>query len=207
MQTQITNWESFEDLIQQIKSYSAISSQEIPLEIERKWLVNDNLIDYLKLNYQVKSHYEVVIGYLSVNPEIRYHSKRLITDEPEVTNWLTYKTDGDLTREEYMVEVTMSTALKMAKIIREDKKIKPFKGSKFITKDYWVFDIGDGKELEISVVDSPMKFIYLEIEFPDVDSASSYHFPDDIDRFIEKEVTNDPYYKMKKYWSRTRLKK
>lgn len=207
MQTQITNWTSFDDLIQQIKTFSSSSSSDIPLEIERKWIVDHSLIEYLKMNFKVKGHYEVVQGYLSVNPEIRYHSKKLVSQNPVVTNWLTYKTDGDLSREEYMIEVSMSSALKLAKVIRDDKNIKAYRDSKFVVKDYWVFDIGDGNEVEISVVDHNKKFTYLEIEFADIASANAYKFPERIAPFIEKEVTDDPYYKMKNYWQRTRLKK
>lgn len=207
MQFNCTSWNSIDELVNNIKSFSNSISSDIPTEIERKWLVDYSILEFLKTSNTFKKirHLNNIQGYLSVNPEVRYRSAKNV-DTGETYTYIAHKTDGDLAREEYELNITMASALKFAKSIRENKKIKEYRGSKFIIKDYWVFDMGDGKEIEISLVDNDKNFVYMEIEFPDITSAEAYKLPDCVAKLIKKEVTNDDSYKMKNYWKRTRLK-
>ena len=207
MQLQCTSWDSIEDLIGKIKSAASLMQNIDTSEIERKWIVDYSLIEYLKTAPGVRKvrHLNNLQGYLSVKPEVRYRSA-LDVDTRETYYYIAYKSDGDLCREEYELPVSISSALKFAKVIREDKSIREYRKSKFINKDYYVFEY-NGVEFEISIVDNDKNFTYMEIEFKDIESAISYIIPELIDKFVLKEVTSDASYKMKNYWKRTRLKK
>ena len=207
MQFNFTSWSSIEDLISKIKSAAHSISEEAPLEIERKWIVDYSIIEFLKTAPGVKKirHLTNLQAYLSIDPEVRYRSA-LDVDSGKSYNYVSYKTNGDLSREEYELEISMPSAIKFAKVIREDKSVREYRKSKFITKDYYVFEYDDF-EFEISMVDNDRNFTYMEIEFKDIESANNYKIPELIDRFVMKEVTNDASYKMKNYWKRTRLKK
>ena len=207
MQFQCIAWSSIEELLEKIKAASNVINSTTPLEIERKWIVDHALIDFLKENYPKNMKNRTMLqSYLSVNPEIRYRSVMSKTDSNDVKHYIAYKSDGDLVREEMEVEVSMASALKFAKAIRDDKNIKEYHGSKFITKDYYVFYINDIK-LQMSMVDDDKKFVYLEIEFPTEAAAQEFELPKEILKYIKKEVTSDASYKMKNYWKRTRVKK
>ena len=206
MQFSCNSWKTIDELVSNIKSFANSLSTDIPSEIERKWTVDYSILEFLKTSSNAKKirHLNNLQAYLSVNPEVRYRSAKNI-DTGETYNYISYKTDGTICREEYELDIALSSALKFAKAIRGDKKIKEYRGSKFIIKDYWVFDIGDGKEIEISLVDNDKNFVYMEIEFPDIASAEEYKIPECIAKYIKKEVTNDDSFKMKNYWKRTRL--
>ena len=207
MQLQCTSWESIDDLISKIKLTASLMIDQNNVEIERKWLVDYTLIEFFKSMSGVRlvRHLNNLQGYLSVNPEVRYRSA-LNVDTRETYYYASYKTDGELSREEYEVPISITSALKFAKVIREDNSIKEYRKSKFITKDYYVFT-HNGVEFEISLVDNDNKFTYMEIEFKDIESAENFEIPEFIKPFIIKEVTNDSSYKMKNYWKKTRLKK
>ena len=204
MEFQITAWSSIDDLISKIKSVSSCIAA--PIEIERKWIVENSIIDFFKsFGARKVRHLNNLQAYLSVDPEVRYRSARDI-DTGDTYHYIAYKSDGEMSREEYEHLITLPSALKFSKIIRDDKKIREYKGSKFINKDYYVFEYNN-IEYEISVVDDDKNFTYMEIEFADEFNANSFQIPELIKPFIIKEVTNDASYKMKNYWKRTRLKK
>ena len=106
---------------------------------------------------------------------------------------LTVKSEGYLSREEIETYISKTTFDKLAKMI--DKPL--------VTKQYRKYELGNGLVLECSLVDEhlPSAFMYAEIEFKNEQEA---------DMFIPisclgKEVTYDSEYKMKNYWSQTRL--
>lgn len=203
----IREWSSFDDLLNKIKSISINqNSDEIPHEIERKWLVNQQIIYFLTAVKNIShKHTFITQGYLSVDPEIRYRTNKEMKENSEIEHFLSYKTDGELIREEYEFQITPESGKIFEGLINNDKNIKLYNGNKFIIKDYYEVYYADNIKFQISVVDNRRDFVYLEIEFPDADSANRYNFADDIQPFIIREVTSEKKYKMKNYWAQTRL--
>lgn len=208
METKLTDWETLEELKAQIVKSAKVDET---VEIERKWLIDINLIEYLNtLEWDKTTHKYVTAGYLSVDPEIRLRSLRSLSgdDIGKFRYYVSYKTSGELVREEYDVEINAFDAIKLRDRIYLDPKIhthsSEYINSKLLVKDYYTFTKGD-VTIEVSVVDRDENFTYMEIEFPDVETATNYVIPEDIAKFVTKEVTNDTYYKMKNYWARTRL--
>lgn len=156
------------------------------LEIERKFIMN-GFPEHLKCLRQV----DIEQGYLSVEPEIRIHKA---TDRSSgKTNYrLTVKGDGTLSR----------TELKTAVEEQFYREAVEFAGHPMIGKDYRSYDL-DGHILEVCRVDAGTEheFYYGEIEFASEEEAEAF-VPGE---FLGAEVTDDDGYKMKNYWSRTRL--
>ena len=72
----------------------------------------------------------------------------------------------------------------------------------FISKDYRVYRLPGGLELECSLVDegTDTAFLYAEIEFPSVEAAKAFPpLP-----LFKQEVTENPAYRMNRYWKDTR---
>ena len=72
----------------------------------------------------------------------------------------------------------------------------------FISKDYRVYRLPGGLELECSLVDegTDTAFLYAEIEFPSVEAAKAFPpLP-----LFKQEVTENPAYRMNRYWKETR---
>jgi hypothetical protein len=174
-------------------------------EIERKWLLK-RLPEIVKLK-PVKL---IKQGYLTVKPEVRIREKW--SSYSGYSYKLEVKSDGDLTRKEIPVDLNKDQYEHLKSIIMEP----------MITKDYYSFvdsrkddksdidldNMENNKVIEISFVDKgiPSQFIYMEVEFKSEEEAKAYVLPDYIINECEPvEVTYDPEYKMKNYWSRTRL--
>ena len=209
MSFQSTSFDSIDDLINEIKkNYKAINKKEKSVEVERTWLVDISIIDYLMTLPNVTTIYkETFRGYLSVDPEVRYMCLKTFNGSTTKTkNFISYKSNGTLSREEYDVEIATDIAIKIAEMIKKDKSIHPFNGSKFIHKDYYKFTFTDNDlVLEVSIVDHSDDFVYMDIEFRNEHIAKTFRIPKFIKEFIIKEVTYDSAYKMKNYWKKTRL--
>ena len=74
----------------------------------------------------------------------------------------------------------------------------------FIKKEYRVYELPNGLQLECSLVDegSSFAFMYAEVEFPSEEEAEAFAPCFD----YVGEITQCADYKMKNYWKRTRLK-
>lgn len=207
MDFMILGCKSFEELANEIKS--RMPAKENSLEIERKWLIDYSLINYLstKMNLEFSAK-EVFAAYLSIEPEIRFRTMRDLKSY-DISSYLSYKTNGELIREEYDIEISKDDVKEIANYIQDNEEINKCDKTnwKYLFKHYYKFNYGNGIEIEISVVDTDEDFTYMEIEFPDADSANSFQLPEDIATYVKSEVTSDPYYKMKNYWARTRLNK
>lgn len=160
------------------------------MEIERKFLL-------LGLpDIQEEKHVRIEQGYLSINPEVRIRSYEVIAgkDKGHVDYLLTIKGDGDLSREEVETYIDKDSFDRIAKLI----------GNPLIEKDYRKYRLGD-HILQCSVVDPGTKdeFIYAEIEFPTEEEAKAYELP--LNGAVD--VTYDKSYKMKNYWTRTRVER
>lgn len=158
------------------------------LEIERKFIMT-GFPEELKCLREVT----VAQGYISVEPEVRIHTA---TDRNTgVTNYrLTMKGEGDLTRTEIKTSID-------GEFYREAVELL---GVPMIQKDYRSYELSAsaGLILEVCLVDpgTAHEFYYGEIEFESEEDAMRFtRIP-----CLGEEVTNDPAYKMKNYWTRTR---
>jgi CYTH domain-containing protein len=149
------------------------------MEIERKFL-----IDKFPSYYPVSECYAEQ-GYISTNPEVRI---RKVSGGKNVYFYITFKSSGDLCREEVDVPIQQNDFNKLKKFIKYP----------LITKECEFYALSDGSILECSCVDKnqPTEFKYAEIEFKSVEDSDSFEIPN----FLGKEITYDEQYKMKNYW-------
>lgn len=154
-------------------------------EIERKFL-----IDTLPADLPLKRACQVYQAYLSLDPEVRI--RRNVKDGRDTAYFLTIKSGHGLVREEVELDLAEAHFYALAKMIERP----------FVSKDFWVYQLPDGLELECSLVDrgTDSEFMYAEIEFPSVDAAEAFTaLP-----IFKREITEDPAYRMKNYWEKTR---
>ena len=154
-------------------------------EIERKFL-----IDSFPADLPLKRAYQVYQAYLSLEPEVRI--RRCMQDGLGGACFLTIKSGHGLVRREVELEISQDQFCALAGMITQA----------FVSKDFRVYQLPGDLELECSLVDKemPSEFMYAEIEFPDVDTARQFvPLP-----FFKEEVTDDPAYRMKNYWKKTR---
>ena len=154
-------------------------------EIERKFL-----IDAFPADLPLKRQHQVYQAYLSLDPEVRI--RRNVKDGQDTAYFLTIKSGHGLVREEVELDISKAHFYALAKMIEHP----------FVSKDFRVYQLPDGLELECSLVDKgkSSEFMYAEIEFPNVDAAKSFA----VLPIFKKEVTEDPAYRMKNYWKKTR---
>lgn len=172
-------------------------------EIERKWIINADILRYLmKDDKFLLSDYRIITqGYLSIEPEIRI--RRDFYPNINITKYfLSYKSSGTLSRDEYEVEINKDDYMYLYGILDARKNME----SQLIYKEYYNYKMEElwGIEFEISNVDNN-ELTYLEIEFKNEEAANNFKIPDALNEFIIKEVTNDASYKMKNYWKATRI--
>ena len=128
-------------------------------------------------------------GYISVRPAVRIRESVSRTG----SRWeLCFKGKGTLAREE--VETDISREL--------FDRLTAFTGTDLVTKEYRVYALPGGEELEVSLVDAgqPTAFFYAEVEFPTVEAARAFVPPD----FLGEEKTESPDFSMSAYWQATR---
>lgn len=154
-------------------------------EIERKFL-----IDSFPTDLPLKRQHQVYQAYLSLDPEVRI--RRYVKDGQDTAHFLTIKSGHGLVREEVELDISKAQFYALAKMIEHP----------FISKDFRVYQLPDGLELECSLVDKGMgsEFMYAEVEFPNMDAAKSFS----VLPIFKKEVTEDPVYSIKNYWKKTR---
>lgn len=152
------------------------------MEIERKWLLSS--LPPLRL---IEEGYAEQF-YLSVNPEVRVRRYVALDRKIKEYFYLTIKGEGTLVRDELEL------------IIPADfyEEVKFLTNKPPITKKIYTFELGQ-HHLIVSNVEN--RFLYGEIEFDSIDEATNFSFP--LDDAVE--VTDDPAYKMKNYWAKTRL--
>ena len=154
-------------------------------EIERKFLI-DAFPDALPLLHTQR----VFQAYLSLEPEVRL--RRAEQDGQVTARSLTIKSGGGLVRREVRIDLSKEQFDALAELIPQP----------FISKDYRVYRLPGGLELECSLVDegTDTAFLYAEIEFPSVEAAKAFPpLP-----LFKQEVTENPAYRMNRYWKETR---
>lgn len=154
-------------------------------EIERKFLI-DTFPDDLPLLHTQR----VYQAYLSLDPEVRL--RRAEQDGQVTARSLTIKSGSGLVRREVRIDLSREQFDALAELIPQP----------FISKDYRVYRLPGGLELECSLVDegTDTAFLYAEIEFPSVEAAKAFPpLP-----LFKQEVTENPAYRMNRYWRDTR---
>lgn len=154
-------------------------------EIERKFLI-DSFPSSLPLNRTC----QVYQAYLSLEPEVRI--RRYVKDGLDAAYLLTIKSGNGLVRREVEFEISREQFYALAEMIP----------APFVSKDFRVYQLPDGLELECSLVDAGTRseFMYAEIEFPSEEAAARFTpLP-----FLKQEITENPTYRMKNYWQSTR---
>lgn len=155
------------------------------MEIERKWLLNG----FPASIYKTEGEFHICQSYLSTIEEVRIRSMQDLHDkESTVDYFLSFKTSGDLTREEVEIKIDENTYERIYAMINYPP----------IQKDYRRYEFA-GFIIEISKVDD--SWYYGEVEFENEEVANEFKFP--FTDLIIKEVTDDPDYKMRNYWNRT----
>ena len=156
-------------------------------EHERKFLI-DSFPDFLPLVKQKT----IRQGYLITDPiEVRF---RKSTDEDGESDYkLCVKGQGGVSRVEIQHEISEEDfydCLELANLKIED----------LIKKDYRKYLLPNGHFLECSIVDNGWigSFMYAEVEFDTEEEAKAYKPID----FLGRDVTEESYYKMKRYWER-----
>ena len=156
------------------------------MEIERKWLLHRLPARHADNMYWVEQFY------ISTEPEIRLRRCKPNGDyENKKPFVMTLKSGGTLSREEVETAVTEEFYELALDMINLDP----------IQKNFLVYNEG-GHKVEVSVILNDEKFVYAEVEFASEEEAKAYQFP--WPDLVEKEVTDNPEYKMKNYWKRVR---
>ena len=154
------------------------------MEIERKWL-----IPRFPAGLPLLRQASVRQGYISVRPTVRIRESVSRTS----SKWmLCFKGAGTLAREEVETEISQEVF----------DRLTVFTGSDLVTKEFRVYALPGGEELEVSLVDAgrPTAFFYAEVEFPTVEAAHAFVPPD----FLGEEKTESPEFSMSAYWQATR---
>lgn len=152
-------------------------------EIERKFQLKT------LPNLPINNIYYIEQGYVSTNPEVRIRSKHGGGRTPHYT--LCIKSEGTLSRQEIETEITR----------HQFEQLRALCGGPLMRKIYVVYRL-QPYILECSIVDpgEPHSFIYAEIEFPSMEEAESFTISD----HLWRDVTDDPHFKMKSIWERSR---
>lgn len=125
------------------------------MEIERKYLVaKENLPENLE-TYPKK---KIQQGYLCTEPVVRIRKS-------DDSYFLTYKSKGLLSREEYNLPLTGEAYA----------HLKAKADGILISKTRYVIPASDGLFIELDIFDAPYEGLYLaEVEFPSEEAANAY---------------------------------
>lgn len=157
-------------------------------EIERKFLLKA-FPDGLPLKRQLHAYQ----AYLSTDPEVRIRRSNIGGND--VAHYITVKSNGELVRREVEMPISGDDFYALADMV-------PYP---FIKKEFRVYELPNGLELECSLVDAGLstEFMYGEVEFPSEEDAENF-----VPCFDHVgEITHCTDYRMKNYWKRTRLER
>lgn len=154
------------------------------MEIERKQLLKTLPMELPQEKYWIEQFY------VSLTPEVRL--RRCTPNGPydnKVPFRMTIKGDGTLTREEFETPVSEEFYEGVFNLLN----VEPIQ-KHFVT--YMV----NNRKIEVSVILNNLGFIYAEVEFESVSDAIAYKFP--WPDLVEREITDEPEYKMKNFWKK-----
>lgn len=140
------------------------------MEIERKFLV-EKIPDLTN----VKAIY-IEQGYLSFSPEVRIRKK-------DKKFYMTVKSDGDIAREEYEIEISQNTY---------DELSSQVKGL-ILKKMRYEISLNKTDVAELDIYENFEDLKLVEVEFIDIDSANNFEIP----CWFGDEVTRDKEFKNK----------
>ena len=147
------------------------------MEIERKWLVDRDRIPY---DLSELPSQRIEQAYIAFSPTIRVRS---IDDGScyVMTVKSHYGCDGDLSRSETEFPISEE----------EYRNLLPLVQGNTVSKTRYRHMLASGLTEEIDVFSGPLNGLaYLEIEFPDEETARAYPMPD----WVKKDVTLDHRY-------------
>lgn len=139
------------------------------MEIERKYLIH-NLPDNLESYPQKK----IEQGYLCTSPVVRIRRQN-------EEYFLTYKSDGLMSREEYNLPLTKKAY----------EHLKPKADGYIISKTRYLIPLDDTHTIELDVFDAPFAPLYMaEVEFTTIEEAENFTPPE----WFGEDVTFDGSY-------------
>lgn len=149
------------------------------MEIERKFLIKELPKDICQYPFSI-----IEQCYISINPEIRI--RQIISENDGRKQYLAVKSNGDLSRQEYEIEITKEEYYNL--------KLK-IEGNIIHKMRYKYPLFINNKELivEIDLYFNMDGLQIVEVEFTDEQSAKNFVIPD----WFGKEVTYDKKYKNK----------
>ena len=126
------------------------------MEIERKFLISK---ENLPADLDSYPHHKLEQGYLSTAPVVRIRKE-------DDNYYLTYKSKGLMTREEYNLPLTKESY----------EHMRPKADGILISKTRYLLPLtGTDLTIELDVFDAPYEGLYLaEVEFPDEASANAF---------------------------------
>ena len=141
------------------------------MEIERKFLISK---ENLPADLDAYPHHKLEQGYLSTTPVVRIRKEN-------DNYYLTYKSKGLMTREEYNLPLTKESY----------EHMRPKADGILISKTRYLIPEKDGLTIELDVFDAPYEGLYLaEVEFSSEEQALSYTPP----VWFGEDVTNSGKY-------------
>lgn len=141
------------------------------MEIERKFLVK---MEQLPANLSDYPFHCIEQAYLCTNPVVRIRRQ-------DNQYYLTYKSQGLLSREEYNLPLTQSSY----------EHLKPKTDGILLSKKRYLLPDKDGLTIELDVFDQPYQGLILaEVEFDSEEAALQYTPP----TWFGEEVTYSPQY-------------
>jgi hypothetical protein len=147
------------------------------LEIERKWLVKDEILKKQdSIHLEDFDYRDISQGYLCAVPVIRI--RKSIKKSGESHYMLSYKGRGLLEREEYNLPLTAEAY----------ESLKGKIEGRLIEKRRYILPFGKYK-IELDIFKGKLEgLIYAEVEFPSKEEAENFSTPE----WFNRELTEEP---------------
>ena len=147
------------------------------LEIERKWLVKDEILKKQdSIHLEDFDYRDISQGYLCAVPVIRI--RKSIKKSGESHYMLSYKGRGLLEREEYNLPLTAAAY----------ESLKGKIEGRLIEKRRYILPFGKYK-IELDIFKGKLEgLIYAEVEFPSKEEAENFSAPE----WFNRELTEEP---------------
>jgi len=147
------------------------------LEIERKWLVKDEILKKQdSIHLEDFDYRDISQGYLCAVPVIRI--RKSIKKSGESHYMLSYKGRGLLEREEYNLPLTAEAY----------ESLKGKIEGRLIEKRRYILPFGKYK-IELDIFKGKLEgLIYAEVEFPSKEEAENFSAPE----WFNRELTEEP---------------
>ncbi len=169
---------------------------EVPLETERKWMVDGWPQGRPDAGFPLLKEEIMRQGYVSVSPTVRIRSEKDTAGDTRYM--LCFKSLGRMTRMEVEFPIPEDRFAQIEQLI----------GLPLIEKTRRTYQLPDGRHLEVNHVDAglPGEFWYAEVEFGSEEEARAWD-PEaaGLGAYLADDVTEKPGQSMGAYWAATRL--